>query len=239
MNYQSCAAINRSFEVSDEGLVACNATQTMVKNSLQRAYIFTNLFFYDITEREVEKLGRKIRKAHEIEIGSSDFAPDDVDHLFPLISARFNTELGNNSLDPLIKTELAKIKPTMMLQLTKAEQKQLDQMRVSICNTEINKFKRAVIIIQDNKGRPYEIALSEKYIANLPERCRRFLKPTIKMLAYMDGLQFETFEISPEYVITYTWAQASINFNEDTLKEEIKAIMSGKDEDENADATNF
>ncbi len=234
MNYQGCAAINRSFAVSEEGLVACTATQTVVKNSLQRAYIFTNLFFYDITEREVEKLCAKIRKAHEIVVGSSDFAPDDVDHLFPLISVRFNTELGNNSLDPLIKTELAKIKPTMMLELTKAELKQIDQMRVSICNTEINKFKRALIIIQDNKGKPYEIALSEKYIANLPERCRRFLKPTIKMLAYMDGLQFASFEISPEYVITYTWANASFTFNEEKLKAEIKTIMAGKDEDDNA-----
>ena len=229
MNYQSADAINRSFIVTPEGQVACTSAKVLVKNSLQRAYIFTNLFFYDITQREMDKLGAKIRKTYEVVIGSSEFAPDDVDHLFPNISARFATEVGNNSLDPLIKLELAKVKPTMMLQLSKAEQKQIDQMHISICNTEINKFKKALIITQDNKGKPYVITLSEKYVNNLPERCRRFLKPTIKMLAYMDGLQFDQFEISPEYKITYTWADVHPHFEEEPLKDQIKAIMAGRE----------
>lgn len=226
MNYQGCHAINQSFIVTDKGDVVCVTTETLVKNSMQRAYIFTNLFFYDITEREVNKLRKKIRNTYEVVIGSSEFAPDDVDHLFPNISARFSTEVGNNSLDPLIKTELAKIKPTMMLQLSKPELKQIDQMYSSICNAEINKFKKALIITQDNKGKPYVISLTPKYVTNLPERCRRLLKPTIKMLAYMDGLQFDQFEISPDYKITYTWADVHPKFEEETLKDEIKAIMS-------------
>ncbi|MCQ2381859.1 MAG: hypothetical protein MJ054_00990 [Clostridia bacterium] len=228
MNYQSCEAINRSFTVTDDGQVACMTSKTLVKNSMQRAYIFTNLFFYDITQREINKLCGKIRKTYEIVIGSSEFAPDDVDHLFPNISARFSTEVGNNSLDPLIKLELAKVKPTMMLQLSKNEQKQIDQMYIAVCNTEINKFKKALIITQDNKGKPYEISLSEKYVNNLPERCRRILKPTIKMLAYMDGLQFDQFEISPDYHITYTWADVHPQFEEEPLKDEIKAIIAGR-----------
>ncbi len=230
MNYQSCEAINRSFIVTPEGQVACPAVRMMVNNSMQRAYIFTNLFFYDITQREINKLCNKIRKTYEVVIGSSEFAPEDVDHLFPNISARFASEVGNNSLDPLIKIELAKVKPTMMLQLSKTEQKQIDQMHSSICNTEINKFKKALIITQDNKGKPYEISLSEKYVNNLPERCRRFLKPTIKMLAYMDGLQFDQFEISPDYHITYTWSDVHPKFEEEPLKEAIKDIIAGKNE---------
>jgi len=232
MNYQSCAAINDSFIVTEDGQIACTMAQMLVKNSMQRAYIFTNLFFYDITKREIEKLQTKIRKTYEVVIGSSEFNADDVDHLFPNISARFASELGNNSLDPLIKLELAKIKPTMMLQLSKTEQKQIDQMHVAICNTEINKFKKAIIITQDNKGKPYEIALSEKYIANLPPRCRRFLKPTIKMLAYMDGLKFDQFEITPGYKIIYTWSNDRVEFDEEPLKDEIKNIMSGNQDNE-------
>ena len=230
MNYQSCYAINQGFMLTADNQIACPAAQLLVKNSMQRAYIFTNFFFYDITEREVNKLYNKIRKTYEVVIGSSEFAPDDVDHLFPNISARFATEVGNNSLDPLIKIELAKIKPTMMLQLSKDEQRQIEQMRSSICNTEINKFKKALIITQDNKGKPYEISLSEKYVNNLPERCRRILKPTIKMLAYMDGLQFETFEISPEYKITYTWSNVHPKFDEEPIKEAIKRLIAGHDD---------
>jgi len=229
MNYQSCEAINNNFSVNAEGVVACMLTQTLVKNSMQRAYIFTNLFFHDITEREVEKLRQKIRNMHDVVVRSSDFAPDDVDRLFPNISTRFASEVGNNSLDPLIKEELAKIKPTLMLSLSKNEQKQIDQMKMSIFNTEVNKFKKALIITQDNKGKPYEFTLSEKYITNLPERCRRFMKPTIKMLAYMDGLQFETFEITPNYKIKYTWSNIHPQFNEEALKNEIKAIMTKKE----------
>lgn len=230
MNYQGCSAINQSFTVTSEGVVACTLTQRLVKNSLQRAYIFTNLFFYDITEREVEKLRKRIRNAHEVIVRSSDFDPDDVDRIFPNISARFSAELGNNSLDALIKLELAKIKPTLMLTLSKEEKKQIDQMHISIFNTEVNKFKKALIITQDNLGKPYEISLSEKYVNNLPERSRRFLKPTIKMLAYMDGLQFATFEISPDYKITYTWSQERPQFDEEAMKEIVKEIMATKEE---------
>lgn len=230
MNYQGCEVINRCFTVND-GIISCTPARTLVYNSMQRAYIFTNLFFYDITQREIEKLRKKIRNMHEIVVGSSDFAPDDVDHLFPIISTRFNSEIGNNSLDALIKEELATIKPTLMLSLTKAEQKQIDQMKASIFNTEINKFKKALIITQDNKGKPYEFTLSEKYINNLPERCRLFLKPTIKMLAYMDGLQFATFEISPLYKIKYTWSDIHPQFNEEELKDQIKTLIKGKDEE--------
>lgn len=230
MDYRTCEAINRNFNLTEDGQITCPVARTMVKNSMQRAYIFTNMFFYDITEREIKKLSTKIRKVYDVVIASTDFAPDDVDHLFPNISARFATELGNNSLDPLIKIELAKVKPTMMLQLSKTEHKQIDQLRVSICNTEISKFKKAIIITQNNKGKPYEISMSEKYINNLPERCRRLLKPTIKMLAYMDGLQFDQFEISPEYKITYTWSDVHPKFEEEPLKDELKAIIAGKDD---------
>ena len=228
MNYQGCTAINRSFTVTEEGAIACMLTQRLVEDSLQRAYIFTNLFFHDITEREINKISTRIRNTHQIVVQSTDFDPDDVDHIFPNLSARFRTELGNNSLDPLIKLELAKIKPTLMLTLSKEEQKQVDQMKISIFNTEVNKFKKAVIITQDNLGKPYKISLSEKYINNLPERCRRFLKPTIKMLAYMDGLKFDTFEITPTYKITYTWALDRAQFDEEAIKEAIKDIMSNK-----------
>ncbi len=231
MNYASAEAINRCFTVLEDGKIVCETNHTIVRNSLQRAYIFTNLFFYDITQREMAKLSNKIRKTYEVVIGSSEFEPDDVDHLFPNISARFTTEIGNNSLDPLIKLELAKVKPTMMLQLSRAEQKDIDQIHLSICNTEIFKFKKALIITQDNKGKPYEISLSEKYVTNLPDRCRRFLKPTIKMLAYMDGLKFDQFEISPAYKITYTWSNERAEFNEEELKDQIKTIIAGNSED--------
>lgn len=227
MNYQGCEAINRSFSVTD-GIVSCDLTKIIIRNSMQRAYIFTNLFFYDITQREIEKLRKKILNMRDIVIKSTDFAPDDVDRLFPNISARFSSEIGNNSLDPIIKEELAKIKPTLMLSLSKDEQKKIDQIKISIFNTEINKFKRALIITQDNKGKPYEFTLSQKYVENLPERCRLFLKPTIKMLAYMDGLQFETFEITPSYKIKYTWSDIHPQFDEETLKNEIKEIMTVK-----------
>jgi len=232
MNFQGCSAIDHSFTVTKEGIVACMLTKTIVKNSLQRAYIFTNLFFHDITMREIEKLAKRIRNAHEVIIRSSDIAADDVDRIFPNISARFASEIGNNSLDPLIKLELAKIKPTLMLTLSKEEQKQIDRMKISIFNTEVNKFKKAIIITQDNLGKPYEISLSEKFINNLPERSLRFLKPTIKMLAYMDGLQFEQFEISPTYRITYTWSNVHPQFDEEAMKDQIKLIMSTDKEDD-------
>ena len=50
------------------------------------------------------------------------------------------------------------------------------------------------------------------------------------MLAYMDALQFDQFEISPDYQITYTWSDEHPQFDEEALKDEIKAIIAQEPE---------
>lgn len=226
MNYRSCEAINHNFIVTEGGDLACPISQVVVENSLQRAYIFTNLFFYDITEREVDKLYAKIDKKRQTVIASAGVAGDDVDTLFANLSAQFKMEVGDNSLDPLIKILLSQTKKQLSLQLSKEEQKQVDTMKDAICHTEILKFKKAVLFTQDNKGKPYQVNFSQKYLNNLPLRAKRLLKPTIKMLAYMDGLQFATFEMDLDAgKITYTWADAHPTFDENALKDAIKSLI--------------
>lgn len=226
MNYRSCEAINHNFEITERGKIACPQAQLIVHDSLQRAYIFTNLFFYDITEREVNKLYDKIESKRQTVIASAGLAADDVNTLFANLSAQFKTEIGDNSLDPLIKILLSRTKKQLSLQLTKEEKKQVDAMKQAICHSEILKFKKAVIFTQDNKGKPYQVNFSEKYLTNLPARAKRILKPTIKMLAYMDGLQFDTFEFDPDAgTLTYTWADAHPTFDEPALKDAIKSLI--------------
>ena len=226
MNYRTCEAINTNFIVTPAGSVACPAIEELVENSLQRAYIYTNLFFYDITEREINKLANKIAVKRAAIVESSGIPDDDVERLFPSLSAQFKTEVGDNSLDPLIKLELAKTSKHLSLQLTKDEHKQIDAMKHAICEQEIAKFKRAVIFTTDNLGKPYQVNFAEKYINNLPPRCKRIIKPTIKMLAYMDGLQFDQFELDPDLTtLTYTWSAEKPTFDEEKLKDDIKSMI--------------
>ncbi len=225
MNYRTCEAMNHNFTVTDAGAIACPAAQEMIEDSLQRAYIFANLFFYDITQREIDKLAAKINTKRAAIVASSGIPNDAVERLFPNLSAQFKQEVGDNSLDPLIKLELAKTSKHLSLQLTKDEQKTLDALQAAICDQEIAKFKKAVIFTQDNHGQPYQVNFSEKYINNLPPRCKRFLKPTIKMLAYMDGLQFDQFTLAFDYTLTYTWAPVHPTFDENAVKDAIKAVI--------------
>ncbi len=230
MNYRTCEAINHNFIVTDNGTVACPAVQELVTDSLQRAYIFANLFFYDITEREVNKLAAKINAKRQAIIESSGIPNEDVERLFPNLSAQFRNEIGDNSLDPLIKMELAKTSKHLSLQLTKDEQKAMDAMRHAICEQEIAKFKKSVIFTVDNNGKPYQVNFSEKYINNLPPRCKQVLKPTIKMVAYMDGLQFDQFELTPDFTLTYTWADVHPTFDEAKIKDAIKSVIAKPDQ---------
>ena len=231
MNYRTCEAINHNFVVTETGSVACPAVQELVDNSLQRAYIFANLFFYDITEREINKLAAKIAAKRATVVESSGIPDDDVERLFPNLSAQFKTEIGDNSLDPLIKLELAKTSKHLSLQLSKDEQKQVEAMRHAICDQEIAKFKKAVIFTTDNLGRPYTVNFSEKYINNLPPRCKQLLKPTIKMLAYMNGLQFDKFDLAPDYTsLVYTWADVHPTFDEESIKDQIKSVIAKPDD---------
>lgn len=226
MNYRTCEAINHNFELTDDGDIACPVAQLMVDNSMQRAYIYANLFFYDITEREVQKLYDKIEQKRQNVIADAGVAADDVDTLFANLSAQFKMQVGDNSLDPLIKILLSQTKKQLALQPTKEDYKQIDVMKDAICHTEIQKFKKSVIFTQDNKGQPYQVDFKEKYLNNLPPRAKKILKPTIKMLAYMDGLQFATFNLDlAAYRLIYTWADVHPTFNEDALKQEIKSLI--------------
>ena len=225
MNYRTCEAINTNFRVNDLGDVLCPVAEVLVNNSMQRAYIFANLFFYDLTQREIGKLTKKIKDKHETIVQSSGLDADAVEQIFPNLSAQFQQEVGDNSLDPLIKFELGKIKPHMSLQLSPGEKNQLDQMYAAICEREMTKFKKAVIFTHDNKGKPYEVTFSQKYIDNLPPRCQQLLKPTIKMLAYMDGWVFDKFELGYDHKLVYTWSLNKAKFDEEKLKDEIKKLI--------------
>ncbi len=228
MDYRSCLAIDASFKITENGDVVCPKSEMIVRNSLERAYVFTNLFFKDITEREINKIRKKILAKKDTVISSSSIDESKVEIIFPQISAYFKTEVGNNSLDPLIKTELSKIKPHLSLQLSKTEKMGLDSMYQSICMLEIQKFTKNVIFTTDNNGKPYKIDFSEKYIAALPERAKRILKPTIKMIAYMQGLKFKTFELTDNYDLSYTWEEERHVFHESELKEKIKSVIAQK-----------
>lgn len=232
MNYRTCEAINHNFIVTDDGDIACPVSQVIVENSLQRAYIFANLFFYDITQREMGKLTAKIEARRQTVIADAGIQPDDVDTLFTNLATYFQAETGDNSLDPLIKLHLGQIKKQLSLQLNKDEQKQIDAMHEAICHTEMVKFKKSVIFTQDNKGKPYQVNFSEKYLANLPPRAKKILKPTIKMLAYLDGLQFDQFTLDLDArKLTYTWADVHPTFDENQTKDAIKSLIAERPSD--------
>lgn len=228
INYRTCEAMNHNFQLTDNGAVACPAAEVLIYNSLQRAYILCNLFFYDIVQREVGKLTQRIMDKRTTVIQSSGMAEDAVEKQFVALSNQFAAELGDHSLDPLIKAELGKIKPLLALQLTKAEQKQLDEMYHAICADEISKFKAAVLF-PNQQDKPYTINFSQKFLDNLPERSRRCLKPTIKMLAYLDGQKFTQFDLSPDQLhLTYTWDPQPVQFDEEKLKDELKSVIAKK-----------
>lgn len=232
MNYRTCEAINHNFIVTDDGDVACPVSQVIVHDSLQRAYIFANLFFYDITQREMDKLTAKIDARRQTVIADAGLQPDDVDTLFANLSAYFRQEAGDNSLDPLIKVHLSQTKKQLSLQLSKDEQKQLEAMKEAICHTEMVKFKKSVIFTQDNKGKPYQVNFSPKYLGNLPPRAKKILKPTIKMLAYLDGLQFDQFALDLDAnKLTYTWADVHPTFDENQTKDAIKSLIAERPSD--------
>jgi hypothetical protein len=229
MDFKSCFIINDNFTVADDGTIICVLSGTPVIDSVEKAYVFINLFFHDIIEIELNKLIKKIHDKTDAITAEAGIDATATDKLFPQLSSMFKQELGDNSFDGLIKLELAKIKPHISLDLSKEEEEIIERMHDALYFTEFEKFRNTVLLPdkKPNNPEPKEIIFSPKYIASLSLRAKRLLGPAIKMCAYMIGRQFAQFTLSPEFKLTYLWSSESHQFNEEDIKNRIKAIMAG------------
>jgi hypothetical protein len=60
----------------------------------------------------------------------------------------------------------------------------------------------------------------------LTPRAKRLLGPAVKMAALFNNMGFSSFNLSPEYKLTYNWSTEQKEFDEESVKDEIKRIMS-------------
>jgi hypothetical protein len=224
MDCKSCSVINDNFILTDDGKVFCTRSKKMIADPLERAYIFINFFFWDIIQTELNKLAKKINDRKDAIVASAEIDPNATDKIFPQLSTMFKQETKSNALDGLIKLELGKIRPHISLNLTKAEEQDVEKLHNAIYKTEFDKFRNTVIITEEPQ-KPKEINFSPEYIAALLPRARRLLGSAIKMTAYIYGMEFEQFDMTPEYKLTYLWSKNTHRFNEDMLKERIKAVI--------------
>ncbi|MDR1917893.1 MAG: hypothetical protein LBQ05_02810 [Christensenellaceae bacterium] len=228
MDFKSCSVISKNFKLNDDGSVLCTLSNQIVADSTARAYIFANMFFYDLVEAELAKIYRQLDDKKQELIYSANIPADAVEQLYPPLSlAMREITGGSNALDGLIKVELSKIKPHISLILTPEEEENYKKLQTATFITEYYRFKNTVLIVDEELDEEKDLTFSPDFLQLLTPRAKRLLSPAIKVTALMTGgLTFQKFTLSPQHVLTYTWARNRQEFDEEAIKAKVKEIMS-------------
>jgi Icc-related predicted phosphoesterase len=225
MNYVGCSVINDSFSLGSDGSLWSAVGQMKVEDRVVRAYVFVNLFFYDIVENEIGKIVKKINKQKEILLASTNIDPTATETIYPQLSNMVKAEFKTDLLEGLVKLELAKIKPHISLEMTGAEKETMSKMKESVFYTEFDKFKKNLLIIDDYMDEPKEVIFTQDYINSLTRRAKRLLSPAIKMVALLQKMSFDEFALDSEYHLKYRWSRTKNEFNEEEIKDKVKEII--------------
>jgi hypothetical protein len=227
MDYRSCEIINKNFKLNKDGTLLCVLSNQVVTDSVCRAYVFANMFFYDYVDQELGKIYRKLDDKKNELIDSANIPPEAVEKLYPPLSNTMKEIVGNSDLDGLIKRELSKVRPHISLILTPEEEENLKKLQNAIFVLEYDKFKKTVMVMDEEMELQKELDFTNDFLKFLTPRGKRLLAPAIKMTALLtNGMSFNKFVLSPEYNLKYTWARNKQEFNEEEVKDKIKEIMS-------------
>jgi hypothetical protein len=227
MDFRSCAAINKNFKLNDDGTVLCLLSNQIVADPTCRAYIFANMFFYDLVDVELGKIYKRLDDKKNELISTANIPADATERLYPPLSLAMREITGGSSaLDGLIKAELSKVRPHISLILTPEEEANYKKLQYSTFIIEYNRFKNAILIIDDEMTEEKELLFSPDFMHLLTPRAKRLLAPAIKVTALLtNGMNFQKFTMSPQNELKYTWARSRQPFDEEEVKNKIKEIM--------------
>jgi hypothetical protein len=190
------------------------------------------MFFYDLVDAELNKIFKHLEDKKQELINVANIPPNATEKLFPPLSLAMREMVGgSNALDGLIKAELSKVSPHISLALTPEEEANYKKLQSGTFITEFSRFKSTVLVIDEEMEQEKELTFSPDFIRMLTPRAKRLLSPAIKITALLtNGMNFQKFSMSPQYVLTYIWARSRQEFNEEKVKDTIKELMAVAEE---------
>jgi len=234
MNYKTCKRLNDNFVLDEKfdiflavrnNLSGETTGKVPVTDPMAKGYIYACLYFYDEVEKEVNKLRAMINRMLD-EVNLEANIPEPAKKLMEL-SARARGAIGDDSLDAMIKEELAKEERAISLIPDAQEIEKLEKILDSIFTELFESFSMVTLHKTKDEG-PYKtFRFTDEYIAALTERQKKLLAPAIRMIGFENSVKLNDFEVRPDWSVRYIPERLSENFEakEEEIKFNLKQMM--------------
>ena len=213
------------FTLDKDFNLVLTGTNKLFEDSLQKAYIYANLYFYDEIQKEMEKLRALVRKLHDDIIAELGLDPNEPEKLLLELSTRVRNALGgDDSLDAVIKEMLAERSKHMSLVPSDEERKKVITIQEAIFIELTDAFYNMTFHSARDVDGKKVFRLAQEYINLMSMRQKKLLSPTVKMVGFANQIKMNEFELTQDWSVRYIPEQITQPFSkqEDAMKAQIK-----------------
>jgi len=226
MNYKTCKILNDKFVLDDKyNIYLGMKKKVQVTDGLEKGYIYAAMFFFDEVQKEIQKLGKVIRKHLDMIMLESPNIETGI--LLLELTRRTKGSIGDDSLDALVKEIIGETKKHISLSLEGKEIERLYALKDSIL-TEIiaNLFENVIEKAEAGASGRRSTTLAKNYIDKLTERQKKLLSPAFKMIGFINDVRIDEFEFKDPAISFQLYAMSSpFSTKEEGIKKNLKKIM--------------
>jgi len=227
MNYKTCKILSEKFVLDEKfNIFFGPKKKAQVIDSLEKGYIYAAMFFYDEVQKEVDKLGKVIRKHMEM-IGLEGGLNADTAILLLDLTRRTKASIGDDSLDALVKEILGETRKHLSLHLEPKEIAKLHALKDSILTEVIaHLYENVVEKAEGGLSGKRTATLAQAYIEKMTERQKKLLAPAFKMIGFLNDVRIDEFEYEEPTISFQLYAMsAPFAAKEESIKNSLKKLM--------------
>lgn len=228
MTFISAQKINEFFSLDKDYNLVLKDTKAKLEDPLSKGYAYACLFFYDETQKELDKLRALITKFKNEIITELGYDESEPSKMLMELSARVRQSLGDDdSLDAMIKEMLSEKNKHIALMVEASERDKLNKITGAIFSEIVESFYNMTFNDSREVGDKKSFQFSAEYINKLTDRQKKLLSPAIRMIALSNQIKLNFFEISPNFVVKYIPERIANSYarQEEQIKDNIKDLI--------------
>lgn len=228
MDFKGCKVLNDRFRLDQQFNVVLATNGSPVTDGLAKGYVYSAMFLYDEVDKEIKKLEKVVRKQMDAVLMESPNIQ--VPILLLEISRRVAKQIGDDSLDALIKEVLSERQKHISLATEQKEVEKLNIIKESIfTETAANLFQTVIENSSVNIAGYNDIVLAEAYVGKMTPRQKRLLSPALKMVGFMNDRRIDELSITPDFHVVFKAYSLPQPFHEkeEGIKTYLKNLMGG------------
>jgi len=228
MTFKTAKKIENAFVLDQNFEIVLRDSKQKLEDPMCKGYVYANLYFYDEVEKEIDKLRSMIKKIHDeitVDIGGD---PNDVQKLLMELCTRVRNQIGEDSLDVLVKEMLAERCKHMCLMTDAREHEKLEKICSAIFMELVAAFFDMTIHnARDLDGGVKTFRFSKQYVEKLTPRQKKLLAPALRMVGFENQVKLNDFELAQDWTVKYKPERLPTAFarQEDTIKDQIKTFI--------------